>query len=507
MTPAGASHASEADRARIHIGYRVAPTPTGLTVDPLFSDMHRSDRSRIEVGDVGSVCVGLGIALVLANAIDAGDPKAAVRYALPYAEIVDDGSVIFVVGNPPTDPHEVDAGSVPVTVTVDGREVGLARPAIPPDPVGAVASVAAEAGATDRAIPPGAFILTAPIAEVHDIEPGFMAADLGPAGRVSCRIAEPGSPMADDQPSWGETIGPLPSRPAISIEPFVEIYDPTDGEREPWCLNDHCFAKGPDGLWHVIGITHLKPYNHALDPGTRLAHATATSLQQQGWRKEPFALTADRERFDEHLLWAPHVVERDGTFHMFVCVGAASGDLFAIRRYESDDLWAWRRAGTPPVVVDGVEARDPMVLRDGDGWILYYTATERADGGRFVVAAATSPDLVSWGSRRIVFTHPRTGAYGGPTESPFVVRRGPAYYLFITDDEIVHVYASRDPLDWAVEDHVFAYRGRASEVVRDERGAWFVSHVGWELGGLAIAPLTWHDGFDDGPFSIQPAPA
>ncbi len=487
MTTAPASQA---------IGYRVTPA----SLDPLFSGMHRSDRSRIDVRDVGSVRVGFGIALVW------GD-SAAVRYALPYAEIVDDGSPIFVLGNPPTDPDGIDPATIPVRVKLDGRDVQLAPPSILPDPAGTVARVAAEVTATSRAVPPGAFVLTGWLAELKNVEPGFAAADLGPVGRVSCRIAEPGSPIADDRPPWGETIGPLRAQPPISIEPFMEIYDPADGEREPWCLNDHCFVKGPDGLWHVFGITHLKPYNHALDPGTRLAHATAGSLAQRGWRKEPFALGADPSRFDEHLLWAPHVVERDGTFHMFVCVGAASGNLFAIRRYESDDLWSWRRTQGPPAVVDGVEARDPMVLRDGDGWILYSTATERPDGGRFVVAAATSDDLVNWSSRRIVFTHPRAGAYGGPTESPFVVRRGPAYYLFITDDEVVHVYASQDPFGWSVEDHVFAYRGRACEVVRDEEGAWFISHVGWELGGLAIAPLEWHDGLDHGPFSIEPAPA
>jgi beta-fructofuranosidase len=280
----------------------------------------------------------------------------------------------------------------------------------------------------------------------------------------------------------------------------VEIYAPP----EPWCVNDHSFAKGPDGLWHVFAITHEKPYDHALDPGTRLAHATAASLGQRGWDEQPLALIADADR-DEHLLWAPHVIEHAGAFHMFVSTGAASGNKFAIRRYESDDLWAWERTAAPPVVVDGVEARDPMVLRDGDAWILYYTATERPDGGHFVVAAVTSDDLVTWGSRRIVFTHPRRGAYGGPTESPFVVRRGSAYYLFITDDEVVHVYTAGDPFGWSIEDHVFAYRGRACEVVRDETGAWFISHVGWELGGLAIAPLAWHDGFDHRPASIGPA--
>jgi beta-fructofuranosidase len=467
----------------------LAPAASGLGVEAVSSDAHRSDRSRVEVGDAGAARVGFGIALVL------GDSLEDLRYALPYAEVVENGSTVFVIGNPPTDPRELDPGSLPARVTLDGRAAALTRAPRAPHLAGALARIRA----TGEPVQPGAFVLTGWIAELDGVEPGFAAADLGPAGRVSCRIAEPDSPQADDQPPWGEVVEAVDDAP-LSLGPFAEIYDPP----EPWCVNDHCFAKGPDGLWHAFAITHPKPYNHALDPGLNLAHLTAESLGQRGWRAEPFALTADPGQ-GEHLLWAPHVIEHEGTFHMFVCVGAAAGDLFAIHRYESEDLWSWRRTEGPPVVVDGVEARDPMVIRGGAGWILYYTATERPDGGRFVVAAVTSADLVSWGGRRAVFTHPRAGAFGGPTESPFVVRRGSAYYLFVTDDEVVHVYTSRDPLRWSDEDRVLAYRGRACEVVRDESGAWFISHVGWELGGLALAPLAWHDGFDDGPFSIDPA--
>jgi len=475
----------------IQVGYRVTPAVSGLRVEPIPSDAHRSDRSRIEVGDAGAVRVGFGVALVL------GDSLEELRYALPYAEVVEDGSAVFVIGNPPTDPRELDPASLPVRATLDGRAAALSRPARAPHLAGALARVRA----AGEPVSPGAFVLTGWLAELERVESGFVAADLGPAGRVSCRIAEPGSPLADDQPPWGETVWAADDAP-LSLGPFEEVYDPP----APWCVNDHCFAKGPDGLWHAFAITHPKPYNHALDPGTHLAHLTAGSLRERGWRTEPFALTADPAR-DEHLLWAPHVIEHDGTFHMFVCVGAAAGDLFAIRRYESEDLWAWRRIDGPPVVVDGVEARDPMVVRAGAGWVLYYTATERPDGGRFVVAAVTSDDLVHWGSRRVVFTHPRAGAFGGPTESPFVVRRGPVHYLFVTDDEVVNVYASRDPLRWSAEDRVLAYRGRACEVVRDESGAWLISHVGWELGGLALAPLEWRDGLDGEPASIDPAGA
>jgi sucrose-6-phosphate hydrolase SacC (GH32 family) len=286
---------------------------------------------------------------------------------------------------------------------------------------------------------------------------------------------------------------------------FQPIYDPAAGEQEPWCLNDHTFVKGPDGLWHVFGITHIRPFHHLADPGRNMAHATATTLRQAQWEKQPFAMTVDPDRYDEHLFWAPHVVRDRDVYHMFVSVGARSGFQYAIHRYESRDLWAWERTSTNPVLVDGVEARDPMVLRDGDRWILYYTATSAIDRGHFVVAAVTSSDLIHWAGKRWAFVHPLEGVFGGPTESPFVVRRGKRYYLFITDDDVVHVYASDDPLRFMPEHHVLAFSAHASEVVRDEAGDWFISHAGWFKGALELAPLLWHDGLDDQPASIAPA--
>jgi hypothetical protein len=42
---------------------------------------------------------------------------------------------------------------------------------------------------------------------------------------------------------------------------FVRIYDPSVGEKEKWYINDHCFASGDDGQWHLFGITHAEPAN------------------------------------------------------------------------------------------------------------------------------------------------------------------------------------------------------------------------------------------------------
>jgi hypothetical protein len=45
-------------------------------------------------------------------------------------------------------------------------------------------------------------------------------------------------------------------------------------------------------------------------------------------------------------------------------------------------------------------------------------------------------------------------------------------------------------------DHVRAIQAYAAEVVRDIDGQWFVSHAGWERGGLFLAPLRWQHGRD-----------
>lgn len=281
----------------------------------------------------------------------------------------------------------------------------------------------------------------------------------------------------------------LPLLAAFTVGEFREIYDPATGETEPWCLNDHTFVKGPDRRWHLFGITHVKPFDFAKDPGRNLEHATAPTLQGP-WRRERFALTAD-PRHDEHLLWAPHVVRVGRTYHMFVCAGAREGHVYALHHLTSRDLWTWERQGE--VLRDGFDARDPMLLRVGREWVLYYTANARPDGGHHIVAAVTSPDLRRWSERRTVFTHPREGTFAGPTESPFVVARNGRYTLFVTDNDVVHAYGSTDPFRFDPANEVGSFQGHACEVVQDERRRWWISHVGWMSGGLSLAPLTWTD--------------
>jgi arabinan endo-1,5-alpha-L-arabinosidase len=290
---------------------------------------------------------------------------------------------------------------------------------------------------------------------------------------------------------------------AVTAGKFERIYDPSVGEAERWYINDHCFIHGRDGLWHLFGITHAEPAN-PLDE-KNFAHAVAKSLTQKPWAKQPFALTAQSEKWNEVHLWAPHVIRHSGTYYMFYCAGDRDHTKYKIHLATSRDLKTWTRHPKNPMAVDGFDARDPFVLKVGDKWIMYYTATTEPKGGNHIVAYRMSDDLVAWGERKTAFTDPSKGTYGGPTESPFVVRRGKLYYLFMgprggyrgTD-----VFRSSSPFHWEPEDKVGHIDSHAAEVVRDVGGKWYVSHCGWGQGGVYLAPLHWNDDMDESDTSM-----
>lgn len=273
--------------------------------------------------------------------------------------------------------------------------------------------------------------------------------------------------------------------------PFKKIYDPSEGEGEPWYINDHCFIRDRNGLWHMFGITHAEPAQ-PLDERF-LAHATSETLLETPWRKQPHVMQADAAA-GETLVWAPHIIEHEGQYWMFYCAGGAGHDRYRIHLAVSGDLWEWHRHGANPMVVDGYDARDPMVLRVGDEWVMYYTGNSQPTGGHHVVYGVTSTDLAHWGGRREVFRHAESGTFGGPTESPFVVERGGSYFLFTCTNAPYNdtaVYASADPFHWEMSQKVASFPSHAAEVVVLEDGGTFVSRAGWGQGGLYLAGLEW----------------
>lgn len=274
------------------------------------------------------------------------------------------------------------------------------------------------------------------------------------------------------------------------------VFNPSQGERESWYINDHCFVQDDSGTWHLFGITGKEPANPANEKF--FLHAIAKDLCGP-WVKQKPVMHVDPDE-GETVVWAPYVLKHDGRYWMFYCGGGESHMKYRINLATSSDLLSWTRSPANPMVLDGYDARDPMVLRVGSQWILYYCATESPSGGNHVVIAATSSDLVHWTGREIVFRSPYTGTFGGPTESPYVVAKGNKYYLFLCTNNPYNnteVYVSDSPFHWNSEDVVLRFDAHAAEVVNVGRGKWFLSAAGWGQGGLYLAELMWNDSFEE----------
>jgi Glycosyl hydrolases family 32 N-terminal domain len=274
----------------------------------------------------------------------------------------------------------------------------------------------------------------------------------------------------------------------VAAGAFERIYDPSVGETSPWYINDHTFVRAPGkNKWHLFGITHAEPAA-PLDEDF-FAHATAPRLSGP-WSKRDPVLQVDASQGEEHV-WAPYVVRHKGLYWMFYSGGDVDHTRYRMQLATSRDLKTWTRYRGNPLFQDGFDARDPMLKRIHGRWVMYYTANERPDGGHHIVAYRTSRDLIHWSSRRTAYSDPAEGTFGGPTESPFVVRRGRDYYLFICCTGSytgTKVLRSRDPLHFDPEAVVGRIDSHAAEVVRD-RGRWYISAAGWGYGGVSLAPL------------------
>ncbi|MFX0577554.1 family 43 glycosylhydrolase [Nocardia nepalensis] len=281
----------------------------------------------------------------------------------------------------------------------------------------------------------------------------------------------------------------MATREVVKAGAFTRVYDPSDGEPHPWYINDHTVVRDESGRWHLFGITHPEP----ADPfhETEFAHATAPGLRGP-WTKQASALTVDRDYGETHL-WAPHVIGVDGRYYMFYAGGGPDRTGAAMNLATSMDLYHWTRSRAGPLFRDGYDARDPMVLRIGEKWVMYYCATSAPRGGHHVVAYRTSGDLLHWGDRHIAYTDPSIGTEAGNTESPFVVHHGGWWYLFIgprpnyvgTD-----VFRSENPFRFRIGDKVGHIAAHAAELVQDG-DHWWITSAGWAQGGVHLAPLTF----------------
>jgi hypothetical protein len=202
-------------------------------------------------------------------------------------------------------------------------------------------------------------------------------------------------------------------------------------------------------------------------------------------------------------LQAPHVIERDGKYHMFY------GNWQAICRAESTDGKTFTRVvqpdGTTELFCEKVPhneerfgTRDAMVLETKGQYYCYYAARHPDDPERWsAVYARTATDFDMWSASTLVH-------FGGPSgqrlwamECPHVVARHDRYYLFVTQNykgtPRSQVYCSDDPLRFGIEEdtyHLCELPVAAMEIIHHE-GEDYISALKPELDGIRIARLEW----------------
>lgn len=294
------------------------------------------------------------------------------------------------------------------------------------------------------------------------------------------------------------TDSSLPSGPTIA-SPWSLLFRP---EKTGCYINDHSVVPGPDGRWHLFGITG-RSERPAPNQERWFAHAAGPVLDGSVLLEEIGPVCDDGVR-----AWAPCVVQHQAQFFMYY---GPSPTKLALSR----NLRHWMGAtpvftDTPPEAVH----RDHMIIRRDDGtWLLYATGLD--EDGLGGISVCTSTDLLHWKfagwalrTRGQAALRPAWGA----TESPFVFRRDGWHYLAITytdcqpkNDHDTLLFRSRDPLNFGVFDAdtpettvIQRYRAHAPEFLHDSAtDRWFITTCGWRgykvphEGGVSIAALVW----------------
>jgi hypothetical protein len=139
------------------------------------------------------------------------------------------------------------------------------------------------------------------------------------------------------------------------------------------------------------------------------------------------------------------------------------------------------------------------LIQIGDTWYLYYAGYESGSPLQPGIYLRTSLDLVRWSAPNLVHRSQQFGAGRWSHECPHVVQRGDCFFLFRTEDydrARTHVYWSRDPMDFGVDESSREkYLGllplAAPEIILDEDGAEYITSCHDLQKGIHICRLTW----------------
>lgn len=294
-------------------------------------------------------------------------------------------------------------------------------------------------------------------------------------------------------------------------------------------LNDHCLIRKGDE-WHFFGIvgpTVASSIDQKTSMGlSDLSFAHATTPDLKNWTPHPDVLQCLHVWPEESHVFAPNVVEKDGVFYMLY----AASDRDTTQRIclaTSRDLFEWQRYASNPVIVPsmfwskwpgfGLAARDegtyggcrdPFILRLDDGRFVAYWASrlqEKLGRNLVCIAASVSNDLIHWQEVGPVCSvkawHQQLTL---EAESPCVIFKDGAYWLFFKNGWWTHVVRSDSPFEFLGYHPSRLGYSHASKVFYWQ-DSWWITHCKTEpddfpqvrsnrTRGLYFGKLDWPEG-------------
>ncbi|MFC2111683.1 family 43 glycosylhydrolase [Bacteroidota bacterium] len=263
-----------------------------------------------------------------------------------------------------------------------------------------------------------------------------------------------------------------------------------------WQCNDHTFTQGPNGRWHCFGI--IRPSDvpgdgvHEAEAGTFHALAPFGTLEEafqpEIWVDQPKIRTGG----------APYCIKIGDTYNL---------NYSSKRNLTSTDLYNWKDAGMLKIKEEeGKDNRDPNVLY-WNGTYYMVNCNDRT------VNLVTSTDFVNWTDPIDIFEAP---VESWRCESPSLIRYDDKFYLFwcLWDsspsreqlpalykdhtpgsyDYRSFVYVSDTPTDFNNREPIAQLKAHAPEIIKDEKGNYFISSADYPRRGINLARLDWETG-------------
>ena len=278
----------------------------------------------------------------------------------------------------------------------------------------------------------------------------------------------------------------------LAVAPWMLEADTDD------CVRDGFSPRGTDfrdfclvwrnGECHFFYIdARLDQHSRTWGQAVQFGHAVTRDLAH--WRVLDPALFVDPGHWDGRAIWAPNVIELNGTYYMFY-TGLNSMLSQSIGVATSDDLIHWERYHGNPVLSPGcfdwchwsretlANCRDPHVYQRRNEFFLFYTALCKT--GEVCIAAARSANLFDWSDCGPVIRFlPDRRSSPLALESSCVHKVGRRCLLCYSHNDAIFINLSNSHLSFDPENSTPVLKGylgleKVAELGRDGR-TWLVA--------------------------------